>query len=67
MNSDLAYLAVIQMHIEQLPFEDQTKVARLVDQLQAVLDANGDMEIRPIAITVICARNLIEMTSGGEV
>lgn len=67
MSNDFAYLALIQLHISMLPDEEQANVARLVDQLQAVLDANGDPEIIPIAVTVICARNLIEMTSGGEV
>lgn len=60
--NDFAYLAVIQMHIAMLPEDQQRKVARLVDQLQAVLDANDDREITPIAVTVISARNLIEMT-----
>lgn len=67
MSNDFAYLALIQLHISMLSAAEQAKVERLVDQLQAVLDANGDPEISPIAITVICARNLIEMTSGGEV
>lgn len=66
MSQDLAYLALIQLHIEQLPGDEQVKVGRLVDQLQALLDAHGDPEITPIAITVICARNLIEMSMGGE-
>lgn len=67
MTNDFAYLALIQLHISMLSEAEQLKVERLVDELQRVIDAYGDPEISPIAVTVICARNLIEMTSGGEV
>lgn len=66
MSNDLAYLALIQLHIEQLPGDVQVRVGRLVDQMQALLGEHGDPEITPIAITVICARNLVEMEMRGE-
>lgn len=66
MSNDLAYLALIQLHIEQLPGDVQVQVGQLVDRLQKVLDVYGLPEISPIAITVICARNLVEMTMGGS-
>ena len=66
MNRDQAYLYVIRQHIELLAEDERIKVMRLVDQLQAAVDAAGDKAVASMALTLVCARNLIDITSVGE-
>jgi hypothetical protein len=57
---------VIRQHIELLAEDERIKVMRLVDQLQAAVDAAGDKAVASMALTLVCARNLIDITSVGE-
>jgi len=66
MNRDHIYLHVIRQHIELLAEDERIKVMRLVDQLQAAVDAAGDKAVASMALTLVCARNLIDITSVGE-
>lgn len=65
-HSDHAYLYVIRQHIELLAEDERIKVMTLVDQLQATVNAAGDKAVASMALTLVCARNLIDITSGGE-
>lgn len=59
MNDDLIKLAIIQGCIGLLEPPQQTEVANLVDEIQAVLKTASDERVAAAAIALVSAMNLV--------
>lgn len=64
-DSDLAFFYAVRQQVELLPEDKRIQVMTLVDQLQAIADTECDQAVASMALTLVAARHIINVTGRG--
>lgn len=55
MNDATRYLEIISAHVGMLPQEQRTEVAKLLQQIQALIRTASDVTVASATVTLFCA------------